>query len=403
MKLLFTEQFYYPEGWGGAQIPRDLTIHLARSGMIVEVICGADQYAEMGDEVLEDPRAAGVRIRRTPRLFGGPIHRLKLLKQVVFYLACLPMLFLRRAPDLFVTQTNPPLIVPIVALAALLRRRPLVIIAQDIYPEVMFAHGMAKRTSLAGKVLERVFAWAYRRATRVVALGSVMEERLIAKGVAAQRIVVISNWATGVDAIRKGPDNPLVDAWGLRDRFVILYSGNIGIAHDVATPLLALSIALRTAPNACLVFIGGGSRLQEARDLAATLGIEHAVQFRSLVPAAEMPLSLGVADIALVTLRENFAGLVVPSKLLGYMARGIPTVYVGPPSDIEEMILAAEGGMAFRNEDAEELAESLLHVMRSPERLTAMGVSAANYYRDHLAQRLALRRYETLFASLLQD
>ena len=41
--LVFIEQFHYPEGWGGAELPRSLTMHLARNGFGVEVICGSDQ------------------------------------------------------------------------------------------------------------------------------------------------------------------------------------------------------------------------------------------------------------------------------------------------------------------------------------------------------------------------
>jgi glycosyltransferase involved in cell wall biosynthesis len=403
MKILFTEQFYYPEGWGGAELPRDLTMHLARSGVDVEVICGADQYAPVEGAVSEDPRSAGVRIRRTPRLFGGKIHRLKLLKQITFYLASVPLLFFRRAPDLFVTQTNPPLIVPLVAVAALLCRRPFVIIAQDIYPEVMFAHGMSRPQSVAGKVLTRMFSWAYRRARRVVALGPVMKQRLVDKGVAPERIEVISNWATGDESIVRGAANDFIRQWQLTGRFVILYSGNVGIAHDIKTPIVALSIVLRSSPNACLLFVGSGSRLEEARALAASLGISQAVHFRPPVSAADMPLSLGVADLALVTLRENFAGLVVPSKLLGYMARGMPTLYIGPYSDIERMLLDAAGGLAFRNDDPQTVADAILKMIHEPRRLDAIGAAAAAYYREHFSQSHGLRDYAALFRSVMQD
>ena len=101
MRIVFIEQFYYPEGWGGAQLPRDVTTDLARAGCDVEVICGSDQYAaaEPGAAV-DDPRTSGVRIRRVPRLIGGDIHRLKLLRQLWFYACALPMLIFRRRPDL---------------------------------------------------------------------------------------------------------------------------------------------------------------------------------------------------------------------------------------------------------------------------------------------------------------
>src|SRR5690242_16697944 len=91
-RVLFVEQFYYPEGWGGAELPLDLTIHLQRTGFNVEVICGADQYAPLAGEPPADPVAAGVRIRRIPRLLSGNIHRAKLLRQLWFYVALVPLL-----------------------------------------------------------------------------------------------------------------------------------------------------------------------------------------------------------------------------------------------------------------------------------------------------------------------
>jgi len=128
--IVFAEQFYYPEAWGGAQLLRDLTTHLVASGCAVEVVCGSDPYApEVDEDEVEDPRARGVVVRKTPRLFGGDIHRLKLLKQIVFYVCCAPLLLVRRRPTVFVTQTNPPLLVALVTIVALLHRRPFVIIA----------------------------------------------------------------------------------------------------------------------------------------------------------------------------------------------------------------------------------------------------------------------------------
>src|ERR1700761_540637 len=91
-RLVFTEQFYFPEGWGGAQIPRDITIHLARSGLEVEVICGSDQYSPVEGQPGEEPSAYGVSIRRAPRLLGGDVHRHKVLRQLWFCCAILPRL-----------------------------------------------------------------------------------------------------------------------------------------------------------------------------------------------------------------------------------------------------------------------------------------------------------------------
>ncbi|MDB4988119.1 MAG: colanic acid biosynthesis glycosyl transferase, partial [Myxococcaceae bacterium] len=271
--LIFTEQFYYPEGWGGAQVPRDITTHLAAAGFDVSVICGSDLYAPVEGELGPDPEQRGVRILRIPRLLGGDIHSRKLLRQLWFYLLSVPALLSHGRPQLYVTQTNPPLMVPIVAAIARLRGVPLLIIAQDLYPEVMVAHGMVGKDSFPTRLLNRVFRAAYGSASKVVALGSTMAERLYEKGVAPERVSIISNWATGDEQVVTGAANVLRKSWNLEGKFVVLYSGNLGIAHDIQTPIRALKLALEREPNIRLVIVGKGPRLQDAKDLVVELGL----------------------------------------------------------------------------------------------------------------------------------
>jgi len=397
-RIVFIEQFYYPEGWGGAQLPRDVTIDLARHGMDVEVICGSDQYAAVDGDSTEDPAASGVRIRRIPRLFGGDIHRLKLLRQLWFYACALPLLLFRRRPDLIVAQTNPPLVVPVAMFAALLHRRPGMIIAQDIYPEVMLAHGMLHEGTLATRLLRRLFGWASRRARTVISLGPVMTGRLLAKGVSRDRIVEICNWATGEETVVRGERNRLRAAWGLDGCFVLLYSGNLGIAHDVETPIRAMQVLRERVPNLRLVFVGKGSRLAQARALTTQLGLDDVVQFRSFVPLELLPHSLGLADAALVTLLPGFEGLVVPSKLLGYMARAVPTLYVGPDSDVARFVTRCGGGACVAAGDVDGYVRAVEGWVAHPDELRAAGEAAAAHYATQLSREHGLAAYRQAIA-----
>ena len=393
MRILFIEQFFYPEGWGGAQLPRDLTIGLAESGCDVEVICGKDQYAQAEGEAVQDPRARGVRIQRIPRIIGGDIHRYKLLRQLWFYACALPLLLLRRRPDVIVTQTNPPLVVPIAVLAARFHRRPCMIIAQDVYPEVMLAHGMLRERSLAARLLFRLFAWSYRKARIVVSLGPVMTDRLAAKGVARGRIVEICNWATGDDRVVRGPENLLRAQWGLDGCFVLMYSGNLGFAHDVETPIRAMKLLRSRVPGVRLVFVGKGSRLEQARALVDELGIDDVVQFRAFVPFEQLPHSLGVADAALVTLLPGFEGLVVPSKLFGYMSRAVPTLYVGPDSDVARFIESSGGGTCVASGAVDAFADVVERWAARESDLLSAGKAAAEYYLGHLSKDRGIAAY----------
>jgi glycosyltransferase involved in cell wall biosynthesis len=401
-QVLFVEQFYYPDGWGGAELPLDITVHLARSGFEVEVVCGGDQYAPLEADPPPDPRLQGVRLRRIPALLGGNIHRAKLLRQLWFYLALAPLLVLRRPPDAFVTQTNPPLAVIMVVAVARLWRRPAIVIAMDVYPEVLIAHGSVRAASLVGRVLRGAFGWAYRHAERVVALGPAMRERLQAKGVAADRIVEIPNWSTGAPGLIRGADNRLRAEWDLQGRFVVLYSGNLGLAHEFETLLQAVKVALRTLPTLRVIFIGRGSRLQEVRRRVDELQIADSVRFSDLLPAQRLPESFGIADLAVVTLQPAFAGLVVPSKLQGYMARGVPVLYVGPDSDIERFITRSGCGVCLRPGDVQGVADTLLSLATHPEQLRRLADSGRQFYAEQFAAVHGLDRYAAVIGTAVR-
>jgi colanic acid biosynthesis glycosyl transferase WcaI len=231
-----------------------------------------------------------------------------------------------------------------------------------------------------------------------VSLGPIMTERLLAKGVRRERIVEISNWATGDERVVRGPENQLRAQWGLEGCFVLLYSGNLGIAHDVETPIRAMQVLRTRVPSVRLVFVGKGSRLEPARTLVTALGLDDVVQFREFVPLEQLPHSLGLADAALVTLLAGFEGLVVPSKLLGYMARGVPTLYVGPDSDVSRLIARAQGGACVKGGEVETVANIVEQWAARPGELRALGEAAAAYYDAHLAQARGLAAYREAIA-----
>jgi colanic acid biosynthesis glycosyl transferase WcaI len=398
--ILFVEQFFYPEGWGGAQIPRDLAIHLASRGNQVEVICGSDQYAPVEGSETRDPREVGVRIRRIPSLFGGSIHRFKLLRQLWFYVSVVPLLLLRRRPALLILQTNPPLGIVLGNVMARLWRCPSIIIAMDLYPEVLLANGSIRADSMPARVLKSLFDWSYRAATRVVALGPVMRERLIAKGVAPENIVTIANWSTGGEGIVRGAGNRLASQWGTAGKFVVLYSGNLGIAHEFETFLRGFALACAQIPELLLVVIGKGSRLSEFKAQAEGLGLGSRIRYSDFVPSQQMPESIGLADVALVTLRKDFEGLVVPSKLYGYMSRGVPVLYVGPRSDVSVTVEQARCGIVAGLGRDEEVGRSLVAMHADRVSLQKLGSAGQAAYQAEFTAAHALARYGELVAGL---
>jgi hypothetical protein len=105
--------------------------------------------------------------------------------------------------------------------------------------------------------------------------------------------------------------------------------------------------------------------------------------------------------MALVTLGQGFEGLVVPSKALGYMARGVPTLYIGPPSDISSLLELSGGGPSFANGEVQAVADSLRELMKDPQRLMALGAHAQRFYDERLDRSMALNRYAELLTGIV--
>ena len=116
---------------------------------------------------------SGVEFSAVNPATGEPIRIVNLLsgESLTAFMANLYRVFMAFAP----------LGVVLTALAAKVSRRPLIIIAMDVYPEVLIAHGLVSARSLLGRVLRAVFDWSYRSAARVVSLGPVMTRRLGSK------------------------------------------------------------------------------------------------------------------------------------------------------------------------------------------------------------------------------
>jgi glycosyltransferase involved in cell wall biosynthesis len=113
---------------------------------------------------------------------------------------------------------------------------------------------------------------------------------------------------------------------------------------------------------------------------------------------------LGLADLALVTLLPGFEGLVVPSKLLGHMARGVATLYIGPSdSDIAQLIEKSHGGIIVANGEVTRLGSLLSDFANDPAALNRMGSSAARYYEANLSRDIGLSQYAQLVGRILES
>jgi glycosyltransferase involved in cell wall biosynthesis len=303
--------------------------------------------------------------------------------------------------DTVVAKTDPPLLS--VALAPMLRRRKarLVNWLQDIYPEIATVLAVPLiRGPIAG-ALTVLRNRSLREADATVVPGELMARRVETLGVAPARVHVIPNWCDDTTIRPVPPEkNPLREAWQLVDRFVVVYSGNLGRAHDFET-VLAAAEQLRNEPRIVFLMIGGGKQFEHLVRSVRDRGLAGSFRFQPYQPQDLLPLSLSVADVHWLSLVSRLEGLIVPSKFYGIAAAGRPIVMIGDhEGEIARLVRQHRCGIVVAPGDAATLANALRRWSNSPEIAAEMGARARQMLDAQFSRRQALEQWSRLLDRL---
>lgn len=268
--------------------------------------------------------------------------------------------------DVVLAMTDPPVAGIAGALIATPKRRPLVYNIRDLYPEMALS-GRVVRPTRWVKIWEKLHRWALRQAARVIVLGDDARERIIAKGVPAERIVVVRDGAK-LPSSATPVDHPVTRDVRSGFRFVVLHAGNLGFCGAWQTVVEA---ALRLNGNgAGFVLVGDGAM---RREIEATANGCHAIRFLPFRPAAEVPYVLAADDVHLVTIRRGLEGVVVPSKLYPILAAGRPVLALASEDcDAARLVRRIGCGVVADPENPTSVATLVEELAQDPERVASM-------------------------------
>jgi glycosyltransferase involved in cell wall biosynthesis len=297
-------------------------------------------------------------------------------------------------PDVVLCMTDPPMVADVGLAVARRHRAPLVVISQDVFPEIAVQLNRLENPLLV-QLLRVLVNFYLRRADRVVAIGETMRRRLEAKGTPSKRIRVIPNW---VDTAVLHPE-PRDNAWarenGLADKFVVMHSGNVGHAQDLASLIRAATL-LRDIDDLRIVVVGTGARHSELVALAERLEVES-VQFLPYQPRERLSESLSSADVHVVGLVGGLAGFVVPSRLYGVLATGRPVIAAAEDSSETADIVRRVGcGVVVPPGRPDRLAEAIRELRERKGELDALGARGRDYVVAEANREVAVRKYATV-------
>lgn len=395
-RLLVLNQYYKPGVEATAQLLAQLCEALA-TDYDVRVLTGRVRGHKGEARHAVEKEVEIVRVRSTT------FERSRLGLRALNYLTYLALALLRGLfsprPDLVLCMTDPPMIGDVALLVARRFRAPLLVISEDVFPEIAIKLRRLENPLLVG-VLRRLIHLYLRRADRIVAIGDTMKVRLETKGVCPERIRVIPNW---VDTTRVSPrprDNKWARRHELMGKFVVMHSGNVGHAQNLDA-LVRATTFLRDLDDLAVVVIGFGARYNEIVGLAELLEADK-VHFLPYQARSVLSQSLSAADVHYVGLVAGLSGYVVPSRLYGILATARPVIAAADSeSETARVVSAAGCGVIVPPGRPELVAAAIRDAHDGRYDLSEMGRRGREYAVAEADRAVALGRYQGVLAELL--
>lgn len=336
-------------------------------------------------------RRDGIDVLRLPLWIGRASAAERYRQELTFMVAQALAAPLLSAPDVLVsTSPSFPALLPAVANVRV-RRVPWVLWLHDLLPDGAAATGLLDDEGTVIRLARRLERAAYRTADRIVVLSGAFTDNLVGKGVPPDKIELIYDPATRVP---RGLAAPGVRSAPLR----VLSMGNIGHSQG----LTALVRAFEAHPDPCarLVITGTGVCAAEARAEIRS----GRVRMLGMVDDDRLEAELRAADVALVTQRYDGSEFNIPSKLMNFMAYGLPVLaVVNPSGEVARIVREAGAGWVVDSSDADAFPRELARIAHATSELRDRGAAALRYAEERFTQAAFAERFERTLRALVRQ
>lgn len=393
MHILLLNEYYPPDTSATAKMAAQVAESLARKHKVT-VLAGRPSYDPSEYypwRLLRREIRNGVTVERV----GSTVYvRHRMRRRVANYLTYLALAVPRALAiraDVVLAMTDPPIAGIAGAAVARVARVPFVYNIRDLYPDMALGGDIVQPRKWVER-WESLHRRALKCAARVIVLGDDMRDRILAKGVAPERVIVVRD-GTFLPTSAPNANDPAVQRIVREIRcgfsFVALHAGNLGF-YGAWNTLIEAAKILRDEKIG-FVFVGDGAQKRKLEEAAADFPNVRFLPFR---PANEIPLVMMAGDVHLITIRRGLEGVVVPSKLYSTLAAGRPVLAVAA-SNSDAVRIATESGCGLGADpsDPAAVADALRRMRDDPAGLVKMGERAravsANYARVNELERFA--------------
>ena len=337
--------------------------------------------------------AKGILIKRCFSFISRKSNLLsRLLENLSFGISSGMVALTSTKPSIIYANTWPIMATGILTIIAKIKKVPLIISIQDVYPESLITQGRIRKSNFIAQLLTRMDSYISRAANHVIVISNeFLDIYRYSRRIEQDRISVIPNWIDSQMIDIDVDSNTFRKKIGILDsKFLIVYGGNIGVAAGVETVIWAIG-KLKDCDDVRLLIAGSGSQLDSCKRLTKKCCNNQTV-FYSPWPSEDTSVVLRSADILILPTRGEQSLASVPSKLLSYMLAAKPVIALAlPGSETERIVNDSQCGWVINPDNPNLLAEQIRRTMALDKKvLRKKGYSGRQYALKHFSTEACL-------------
>lgn len=404
-RLLIYAHYYIPDTASTGQILRELA-----EGMLdkfdITVICVVPSYLgtiedKYKTQTYYQEEINGVNVLRIRVPEFSKTNKVSRVKNILsYFFGAMGATFKVEKMDYVLSISQPPILGGLLGVwGKWVKHAKYIYNIQDFNPEQVLAVGYSKN-KLVTSLMMWLDKFSCRQSDLIITVGrdlvETVEKRF--KGKKVPKTVMINNWIDEKEIYPLEPDNEKVVAfkkkYGLDGKFVIMYSGNIGLYYDLEN-LIKVIGKFKDEKNVAFAFVGAGSVLDKLKEYKEKEKLENVV-FIPYQPKEELIYSLNAGDVHWCVNAKGIKGVSCPSKYYGLAAAGKPVIGVlESGSEVRCLIEDTHGGRCCEPGDYGKVEENVRWFIENAgsSELKTMGVRSRDNLENNLTRNVSVRKY----------
>ena len=408
--LLIYAHYYYPDVASTGQILKELAEGM-KDHFNITVISVVPSYGGIIEdeykkhsyykEIINGINVIRVKVPEFTK--SNKVSRIKNIS--MYFIRAILATFTVGKMDYIYTVSQPPILGGMLGvMGKWIKHGRLIYNIQDFNPEQIMAVGYSKNKLILNAAM-MVDKFSCRRANKVIVVGRDMQETLRNrfKNKKVPKNVFINNWIDEKE-IYPLPDNnekviEFKKDYGLLNKIVIMYSGNIGLYYDLENIVKVIG-RFNSRDDVVFAFIGEGSVKQDIENYVIENKLDN-VKFIPYQEKADLIYSLNAGDIHWVVNAKGIKGVSVPSKLYGVMATGKTVLGVLEKGSEARLLVEETGcGVCCEPEDYEGIEKLIREIIENRGGIKAKGAAGREFLENYLKKDISIRKYVDVIWSL---